>query len=338
MIIKSNNTYTVNTDEEITKLVKGMFGKKTKNGIELHPIEVNFLREIRKFKVDDNIFLDILPYLKQYIVYRDLRMRGLKIRINEFKFEGTYKPIEIYKKTNIKLPNINIRGIRRDNMIVVFNKEAKQLYDKYWFGQWGMYKKSFGDSLILDIYEAKYLKEKGILKVNLNNKLGEKYNVYKNWRDAGFILKSGFKFGGDFRIYTKDVKPTNVKHSKHIIDVFEKEKQIKAEDWSKSVRIVHGVRKTYVLCMPYIKAGMNKPDFAVIGRNNTFSYYVKAFKANENISAKHLLGLLMFAQEKNSKLLISIVDRETSVLYYIAKRIILPDDKHIYFEIDWIQP
>lgn len=38
------------------------------------------------------------------------------------------------------------------------------------------------------------------------------------------------------------------------------------------------------------------------------------------------------------ELLLAIADRETAVTYYKVRQIKLPNSKHDYFEIDWLQP
>ena len=334
--------FKINKPELVTKLTKGMFGNIKKGVVYLHPIEALFLNETRSIKFEEDPLKDIIKsnLIYNYIVYRDLRIRGLKIKIKNFSFEGNYTPVKIYKRTHKLRINEKFGGNLANPFVIVKNKRAKKLYEKYWFGQWGIYKKSIGNALYLDKYESRFLKEEGVLNTDvpkLNKREKQLYKVFKIWRKKGFVLKSGLKFGGDFRIYPYGTKPGNIKHSKHIMQVFPS-KTITAGEWSKSVRVVHGVRKTYILCMDKLKPKESKPEFGVIGRDGKFAYYVKVYGEDEKINARELLSNLLFSQTKKAKLLISIVDRETSVIYYLAKRIILPDDEHIYFEIDWIQP
>ncbi len=334
--------FKVNKPELVTKLTKGMFGKTKKGEVYLHPIEALFLNETRNLEFGEEPLNAVIKsrLIYDYIVYRDLRIRGLKIRIGDFSFEGKYTPVRIYKNTSTFKIKEKFEGSLADPFVIVKNKKAKKLYEKHWFGQWGLYKKSIGNALYLDKYESRFLKEEGILNASLpklNKREEQLYRVFKIWRKKGFVLKSGLKFGGDFRIYPHGTRPGNVRHSKHIMQVFPS-KTITAGEWSKSVRVVHGVRKTYILCMERLKPKESRPEFAVIGRDGKFAYYVKVYGEDEKINARELLSNLLFSQAKKAKLLISIVDRETSVIYYLAKRIILPDDEHIYFEIDWIQP
>jgi len=53
------------------------------------------------------------------------------------------------------------------------------------------------------------------------------------------------------------------------------------------------------------------------------------------------LGEILFLIEKAEKLgvepIIGIVDRETSLTYYILRRINLENSKFRYFEIDWVR-
>jgi hypothetical protein len=56
------------------------------------------------------------------------------------------------------------------------------------------------------------------------------------------------------------------------------------------------------------------------------------------------LGGVEFAQaleecgERGLELVIAIADRETSVTYYLIKKVNLPGSKFDYFEIQWLNP
>ena len=81
-------------------------------------------------------------FLAKYITYKDWRDRGLIIR--EDKTKGEEKNIvKIYKKYKFTLPKYKVKGLffSGDLISVIDDKKlGKELYDKYWLGQYGVYK------------------------------------------------------------------------------------------------------------------------------------------------------------------------------------------------------
>ena len=109
------------------------------------------------------------------------------------------------------------------DLVTVINQtaKAKEIYESLWLGQYGSYKASDRGNLNkLDVYETMFLIENGMLRLtNINKKkLIEElksrhshfsllYSVYKDWRQNGYVVKTGFKFGTHFRIYFPGAKP-----------------------------------------------------------------------------------------------------------------------------------
>ena len=81
------------------------------------------------------------------------------------------------------------------------------------------------------------------------------YDVYKDWREKGYIIKTGFKFGTHFRVYFPGARPMGREnqewvHSKHVIHVFPKETTLLISEWARAIRVAHSVRKTFILAVP----------------------------------------------------------------------------------------
>lgn len=128
-------------------------------------------------------------------------------------------------------------------------------------------KSSFGkledDCLELSLIESFYLMEKGRLKIYKNGKkLDEefmkglikekeiygKYIVYKDLKDRGYIVKTGFKYGSEFRVYERGNAPGKG-HSNYLVKVIYETYNFSVLDFSSYVRVAHGVNKTLLLAV-----------------------------------------------------------------------------------------
>lgn len=122
----------------------------------------------------------------------------------------------------------------------------------------------FNAPLILDIIEAVYLVEKGKLQVyeggrimslkdlvehvvQYYDKFEEKYLVYKDLRDRGFIVTPGIKFGSDFAVYR--IGP-GLEHAPFIVQVKSPDESISALEIIRSGRLATTVRKYFTIAIP----------------------------------------------------------------------------------------
>ncbi|MGC8993376.1 MAG: tRNA-intron lyase [Candidatus Aenigmatarchaeota archaeon] len=370
-------------------LKESFIGEAKGNKIYLNPVEVLYLANIRKAKVYDGN--EILPLSKvfqkfyspwnfvKYSVYRDWKDRGLFISFPErIEMKNFGKsPIKKYPATSFSFKiNFPLFFIREECYSLAFGSEARRFFENYWFGQWGVYKNiERGNSLTIDPIETLYLSKRGIevkdLQTGENLEFEEilkeverripfasrMLEVYEDWRDKGFILKTGFKFGTHFRIYFPGAKPVSNKkewqHSKHVIHVFPKEVSMPMSEWSRAIRVAHSVRKTFIMAIP----GMKKEDYLREKTPIDFvawhrkggnqverpdkdnpSFLVLSLNEDENLSGKMLASALDRADELGLRLLVAINDRETSITYYLANRIELPGSENKYYEIEWFTP
>ncbi|HJW97225.1 MAG TPA: tRNA-intron lyase [archaeon] len=128
--------------------------------------------------------------------------------------------------------------------------------------------RSFGKyderKLELSFVEAIYLLEKGRISVKKGNKklgyqelmdfglekdrrLHEKYIVYKDIRERGFVAKTGFKFGCDFRVYQRGVgvkkgPKAASEHTKWIVYTVPEDYACSFAELSRAVRLAHSIR------------------------------------------------------------------------------------------------
>jgi tRNA-intron endonuclease len=118
----------------------------------------------------------------------------------------------------------------------------------------GAFGKKSGALITLSLLESEYLIQKGVLVLNgmssdeflhyakERDVLFEiKYKVYEKMMDNGLFLKAGFKFGTDFRAYTKSLR----EHAEFLVHLFFRDE--KMEDIARGVRLAHGVNKKLIL-------------------------------------------------------------------------------------------
>jgi tRNA-intron endonuclease len=86
--------------------------------------------------------------------------------------------------------------------------------------------------------------------------------VFKDLKQRGLLVKTGFKFGAHFRAYTKQPDKT---HAEYLIHVVEKGFTSIWAEISRAVRLAHSVNKEFVFAridnqtIDYIKLGRLRP-------------------------------------------------------------------------------
>ena len=150
-----------------------------------------------------------------------------------------------------------MNSILKDDRVIVTDEHAHNLYNKRYYG-------NLTDlGLELSLIEALYLlkKEKIVIfdeekiidgdcltKIIKDKHIYSHYLVYSDLRTRGYIIKTGFKYGSDFRIYERGHSPGDG-HSSFLVKILSEEQNIKVTDFSSYVRVAHGVRKTLLLAV-----------------------------------------------------------------------------------------
>ncbi len=137
------------------------------------------------------------------------------------------------------------------------SKKPISLHEKSLFG------KIDGDTLNLSLMEACYLAEKGRLDIYeddvecsigyITDIIKEQgvygtYIVYRDLKDRGFVIKTGFKYGSDFRLYNRGRAPGQG-HSDYLVKVIFENYDIDALDFASYIRVAHGVNKKFLLAI-----------------------------------------------------------------------------------------
>ncbi len=136
--------------------------------------------------------------------------------------------------------------------------DAEELFSQ---SAWGS-KQSDG-SLQLSLLEALYLKEKGKLEVFYNKKpmsseelirrareidpnFSVRYQVFKDIRSRGYVCKTALKFGADFRVYDRGVKPGE-DHARWIVYPVHESEQLTWYDFAAKNRVAHSTKKRLMM-------------------------------------------------------------------------------------------
>jgi tRNA-intron endonuclease, archaea type len=153
------------------------------------------------------------------------------------------------------------------NLIIVKDEKGTKLHHKSHYG------KLIEEGLQLSLIEALFLMEKEKItvskdgvKLSLDRMLEMvqkeglfiKYIVFKDLRNRGYIIKTGFKYGSEFRLYERGKSPGDG-HSDYLVKVASEDEEIPLSNLSSYVRVAHGVNK-YLL-------------FAVVDSENDITYY-----------------------------------------------------------------
>ncbi len=379
-ILLEKNKLKVRNQQDYEALRRAFYGEKRGPEIELTVEEALYLMEVRNAICLDGersvTFSELVQKFNkpklfaEYITFRDWRERGLMVRpFSDSKGNYNKNPTVKYPFKKTKFNKVNASGLffKEDKMTILEDEETgKILYQSHWFGQYGSYKaEGRGRFLKLDKFETMFLvKNCGMELMNcteaeLDANLNEDpdflsmYQVYEDWRNAGFIVKTGFKFGTHFRIYFPGALPGKSKdwtHSKHVLHIFPREKRMVIAEWARAIRVAHGVRKTFILAIPgKKKKEKNKSIVSFIlyhRKGNAIetpdkdgpSFAMVSLSEEEMIGGNELAIAIEESKNHGLDVVLGIVDRETSVTYYRVKRIDLPESKYEYYEIEWIQP
>ena len=137
------------------------------------------------------------------------------------------------------------------------SKRPIALHEKSLFG------KIEANTLNLSLIEACYLLEKGrldiyeddiectvgyLIDILKEQGLYGKYIVYRDLKDRGFVIKTGFKYGAEFRLYNRGGGPGQ-SHSDYLVKVMFENYEIDSLDFASYIRVAHGVNKKFLLAI-----------------------------------------------------------------------------------------
>lgn len=170
-----------------------------------------------------------------------------------------------------------------ENRVIIWGSHAAVLYDESGYGK--PLPEENPDRLELELVEAAYLCEKGKVKVVVKedgkkrkvdfselleigcknvHQFHTQFIVYRDLRERGYLVKTGYKFGAHFRVYERGVKlkrgpKAPHEHTKFVVHAVPEESAFSLPEMSRAVRLAHNIRATFV--------------WAVVDREGDVTYY-----------------------------------------------------------------
>ena len=147
----------------------------------------------------------------------------------------------------------------RERIITEDSDAARELYNQSRYGV-----VLTNNKVQLSLLEGLYLMEKGRLKIvnDRNKEIGFegflkrakkvepnfwiRYCVFKDIRDRGYIIKTALKFGADFRIYDRGIKPGE-DHAKWIVYPVHEGESLTWYEFAAKNRVAHSTKKRLLI-------------------------------------------------------------------------------------------
>ena len=167
-----------------------------------------------------------------------------------------------------------------ENRIIIWDiRDSQTLFSQGYYGKpIGIPKpkpEEIDAPLVLDLIEGLYLLENKKITINKSkmkisimemneickneyHEFEKKYLVYKNFRDKGYIINPGIKFGCDFAVYEKG---PGIDHAPYLIQVYNRNESITSTGIVLAGRLATTVRKQFILAIP---KGKEKIEFLAL--------------------------------------------------------------------------
>lgn len=167
-----------------------------------------------------------------------------------------------------------------DKVFVYDEAEAQNIFGTGWYGNISK------TGLELSLIEATLLYERQRIEIhqkkkkitfikflkycnNMDQRFGVRYAVYRDLRERGLPTRTGLKFGCDFRVYERGVKPVKKgpkeekEHTKWVVFAVSENYTCSFHEMSRSVRLAHNIRANML--------------WAVVDSDNNVTYYEVKF-------------------------------------------------------------
>jgi len=182
-------------------------------------------------------------------------------QIEELKEEKLGEPVEDLPKTN---ETIEVE-FAREIIVAESTDLTRELYDKTRYGE-PTENKKFQYALL----ESLYLMERGKFIIKHGRKTLDfdtfvkkarkidpnfwtRYVVFKDLRKRGYIVKTALKFGADFRVYDRGIKPGE-DHAKWVVFPISESEVMTFYEFSAKNRVAHSTRKRLLLAIVDIES------------------------------------------------------------------------------------
>ena len=259
-------------DKTIISMIHGEgFGTMKKGKLDLSPVEALYLSETGRIDLtpeDLSFVFDERRFETIYPIYRDLRRKGFGIRVGREIMatgkRGKLRALPFRERDGVILGGL-LRKIRRGRMIAMVVDDELDItsYEISLFKpqnyqlplEGGEFRIAGSLALLPDLtssislYEANYLSEKGSARIvpaeglngiKENRDFLMRYRVYEHLRDHGYVPKSGFKYGSDFRVYNFKIDEI---HAPYLVHCYRERRRLLWNEISRASRLAQNVKK-----------------------------------------------------------------------------------------------
>ena len=173
-----------------------------------------------------------------------------------------------------------MKGELIENRIIVWDiQDSQKLFSDGYYGKPIGIPKPNPDEinvpLVLEPIEGCYLQERAKIKIYKDKKkvsvddvikicqkehhnFDKKYMVYKDFREKGYVVNPGIKFGCDFAVYQNG---PGIDHAPYLVQVYNRSDTISSTGIVLAGRLSSSVKKKFILAIP---SGKTKVDYLAL--------------------------------------------------------------------------
>jgi tRNA-intron endonuclease, archaea type len=214
----------------------------------------------------------MVTYLKNFI--KDLSFRSSYSMAKKNKEEAQVEPVSLAENKEDQTTTKDRKEIDAfildDQVTTECSNEARLLYEKSRYGT------LLDDGRVqLTFIETYYLVDKNRIRVKsgvkelpkasflkkcikLEKNFWVRYAVYADFRNRGYIIKTALKFGADFRVYNKGIKPGE-DHARWIVYPVKETSVLTWYDFAAKNRVAHSTKKRLLI--------------GIVDEENSVTYY-----------------------------------------------------------------
>lgn len=169
------------------------------------------------------------------------------------------KKKEIEKKETKEEGKTIRANFEADKVLTEISNETKELYDQSRYGallENGKVQLSLIEAFYLmekgkiDIYKSKdkkFTQEEFLRKARkLESNFWVKFCVFKDIRNRGYIIKTALKFGADFRVYDRGIKPGE-DHARWVVYPVNEGSTLTWHEFAAKNRVAHSTKKRLLI-------------------------------------------------------------------------------------------
>lgn len=212
-------------------------------GYKVKPLEGYLVAKYVFLPIAESKMVSIVEIAKKNV-------ENLVLAVVDEENEVTYYKVEEVDVKGNQFERIGkIRGYLVKDRILT---EDTEIFERFFYG-------SIKDGLVsLSLLEGVYLMEMGVLEVYSDEKLSvedlrdiarsfdlnfdRRFEVYKDLKLRNFVVKTGFKFGSDFRVYEEVRSAEDLPHSKYLVTIVD-DRRMPMFEIARAVRLAQNVRK-----------------------------------------------------------------------------------------------